>query len=120
LMFPSAFPLLSRRTGLVSHFLRVLVERLGPGELWMEFREDWVCRLATDSDLPPFSLEEWEYASEEEEQTDTATLEKVDLGLRQLHPEETRTQGRRSRSRDSSKSGYYWCLVPSQVLWEQK
>lgn len=80
LIFPSAFPLLSRRTGLVSHFLRVLVERLGPGELWMEFREGWDCRLATDSDLPPFSLEEWEYASEEKEQTDMAMSEAVKGG----------------------------------------
>lgn len=55
LMLLSALPLLSRRTGLVSHFFRVLVERLGPGELEMEFREDCGCRLATDSVLPPFS-----------------------------------------------------------------
>lgn len=31
---PSALPLLSRRTGLVSHLRRVLPGRLGPGELW--------------------------------------------------------------------------------------
>lgn len=30
---PSAFPLLRRLTGLVSHFLKVLPGRLGPGEL---------------------------------------------------------------------------------------
>lgn len=100
LMFPSAFPLLSRRTGLVSHFLRVLVERLGPGELWMEFREGWACRLATDSDLPPFSLEEWEYASEENGQTQPCQRwwrQATNLGVRQLHPQEARTQGRTSR-----------------------
>src|SRR3712207_719057 len=31
---PSALPLLSRRTGLVSHLRSVLPGRLGPGELW--------------------------------------------------------------------------------------
>lgn len=34
LTWPSAFPELSRRTGLVSHFLSVFPGRLGPGELW--------------------------------------------------------------------------------------
>lgn len=63
LMLLSAFPLFSRRTGLVSHFFSVLVERLGPGELWIELRDGWGCKLATESDLPPFSLEETEYAS---------------------------------------------------------
>lgn len=60
----SAFPLFSRRTGLVSHFFSVFVERFGPGELWIELRDDWGCKLATDSDFPPFSPEETEYASE--------------------------------------------------------
>lgn len=111
-MLPSAFPLLSRRTGLVSHFLRVFVERLGPGELWREFREGWVCRLATDSDLPPFSLEEWEYASEEKEQTDVAVSEAVKAGCQpgsKLHPQEARTQGRMSRPvADSSQGNPLW------------
>lgn len=34
LTWPSALPELSRRTGLVSHFLSVFPGRLGPGELW--------------------------------------------------------------------------------------
>lgn len=34
LTWPSALPELSRRTGLVSHFLKVLPGRFGPGELW--------------------------------------------------------------------------------------
>lgn len=34
LTWPSALPELSRRTGLVSHFLNVFPGRLGPGELW--------------------------------------------------------------------------------------
>lgn len=38
--------------------------------------------MATDSDLPPFSLEEWEYASEEKEQTDIAMSEAVKGGSR--------------------------------------
>jgi len=38
-MLLSAFPLFSRRTGLVNHFFSVLVERLGPGELWMELSD---------------------------------------------------------------------------------
>jgi len=63
LMLLSAFPLFSRRTGLVNHFFSVLVERLGPGELWMELSDGWGCKLATESDLPPLSLEEAEYAS---------------------------------------------------------
>lgn len=62
-MWLSVLPLLRRRTGLVNHFFRVLVERLGPGELWMELRDGWGCKLATESDLPPLSLEETEYAS---------------------------------------------------------
>lgn len=33
-MWPSALPELSRRTGLVNHFLKVFPGRLGPGELW--------------------------------------------------------------------------------------
>lgn len=63
LMLLSVFPLFSRRTGLVNHFFSVFVERLGPGELWMELRDGWGCKLATESDLPPLSLEETEYAS---------------------------------------------------------
>lgn len=34
LTWPSALPELSRRTGLVSHFLNVFPGRFGPGELW--------------------------------------------------------------------------------------
>lgn len=60
LMLLSAFPLFNRRTGLVSHFFSVLVERFGPGELWMELMDEWGCKLATDSDFPPFSLEDAE------------------------------------------------------------
>lgn len=38
--FLTLLPWLRRRTGLVSHFLRVLPGRFGPGELdWMELRE---------------------------------------------------------------------------------
>lgn len=39
LTWPSAFPLLRRLTGLVSHFLRVLPGRFGPGELWVVLTE---------------------------------------------------------------------------------
>lgn len=63
LMLLSVFPLFRRRTGLVNHFFKVLVERLGPGELWIELRDGWGCKLATESDLPPLSLEDTEYAS---------------------------------------------------------
>lgn len=38
---PSAFPLLRRLTGLVSHFLKVLPGRLGPGELWAPIMWGW-------------------------------------------------------------------------------
>lgn len=38
---PSAFPLLRRLTGLVSHFLRVLPGRLGPGELCAPIMWGW-------------------------------------------------------------------------------
>lgn len=38
---PSALPLLRRLTGLVSHFLKVLPGRLGPGELWAPIMWGW-------------------------------------------------------------------------------
>lgn len=38
---PSAFPLLRRLTGLVSHFLKVLPGRLGPGELCAPIMWGW-------------------------------------------------------------------------------
>lgn len=44
---PSALPLLSRRTGLVSHLRRVLPGRLGPGELWAPIMWGW--REATEA-----------------------------------------------------------------------
>lgn len=44
---PSALPLLSRRTGLVSHFRSVFPGRLGPGELWAPSMCG--CREATDA-----------------------------------------------------------------------
>lgn len=44
---PSAFPLLSRRTGLVSHLRSVFPGRLGPGELWAPIM--WGCREATEA-----------------------------------------------------------------------
>lgn len=51
--FFTELPWLRRRTGLVSHFLSVFPERLGPGELdCREPREGCGCRLATDSVLP--------------------------------------------------------------------
>lgn len=44
---PSALPLLSRRTGLVSHFRKVLPGRLGPGELCVPIMWGW--RDATEA-----------------------------------------------------------------------
>lgn len=51
--FLTELPWLRRRTGLVSHFLRVFPERLGPGELdCSELRDGCGWRLATDSVFP--------------------------------------------------------------------
>lgn len=51
--FLTELPWLRRRTGLVSHFLNVFPERLGPGELeCRELREGCGCRFATDSVFP--------------------------------------------------------------------
>lgn len=51
--FLTELPWLRRRTGLVSHFLRVFPERLGPGELeCRELSEGCGCRFATDSVFP--------------------------------------------------------------------
>lgn len=44
---PSALPLLSRRTGLVSHLRSVFPGRLGPGELWAPIMWGW--REATEA-----------------------------------------------------------------------
>ncbi|TNN51043.1 hypothetical protein EYF80_038773 [Liparis tanakae] len=49
----SQLPWLSRRTGLVSHFLSVFPERFGPGELDCSEPSDGCgCRLVTDSVFP--------------------------------------------------------------------
>lgn len=49
-----------RRTGLVSHFLRVLPERLGPGELDCSELSDG-CRFTTDSVFPS-ELLTWKFS----------------------------------------------------------
>lgn len=48
-----AAPTLSLRTGLVSHFFRVLTERREPGEFGAELPEVWGGREATEVEMLP-------------------------------------------------------------------
>ena len=57
-----AAPALSLRTGLVSHFFRVLTERREAGELGAELLEAWGAREATEVEMLP-SLPAAEYES---------------------------------------------------------
>lgn len=58
-------PALSLRTGFVSHFFRVLTERLEPGELGAELPDAWGGKDTTEVEMLP-SLPAAEYESVEE------------------------------------------------------
>jgi len=68
-------PMLSLRTGFVSHFFSVLTERLEPGELGAELPDAWGGRDATEVEMLP-SLPAAEYESEEKRQGKTDRAER--------------------------------------------
>ncbi len=71
-------PPLSFRTGLVSHFFRVLTERREPGEFGAELPEAWGGREATEVEILP-SLPAAEYESV---QTERGKREREGRGIK--------------------------------------